>query len=458
MPTFNFGLNSLHTLYLLMASIVAIVLLFFNDLDNWIILTSIFGLYLIQGIFSFRKNGISIADILTLIRAISASILLAGPSELLFPALILIPVTDFFDGKIARKFGSKDHGALLDEETDAMFTLFAFLALSRLLDLPAWVLLAGVIRYPLKLLYTSSTNSISFPQWFSWTAKTISAAATVILCSAFLFDIPIAIHGISILLFFSFFIEAAIRFRKSASFGFLWSWLIYYGIPGRKKKMKQFYSQFIPENGLCFDLGSHLGNRIPALSQKNARVIAVEPAPKFAQFIRKKYRNQPNLSVVEAAVSTEEGEIKLHFHPAHPTLASVSESWIEEAQEAPAFKGIDWPEEITVKTCTLNTLRSEFGDPDFIKIDIEGHELQVISSMTWAPRCLSFEYLPSAKTSVHSCMRALADLGTYTFNISIRENMEWHFPSWVHEKAILEFIDNLQEHDASGDIYARRMD
>ena len=50
--------------------------------------------------------------------------------------------------------------------------------------------------------------------------------------------------------------------------GILRSRIMYYGKPFNRRRLRKFYSAFVPKGGLCFDIGAHLGNRIaPFLEQ-----------------------------------------------------------------------------------------------------------------------------------------------------------------------------------------------
>ncbi|MEP7268108.1 MAG: hypothetical protein ABI844_10825 [Saprospiraceae bacterium] len=49
--------------------------------------------------------------------------------------------------------------------------------------------------------------------------------------------------------------------RLKEFIGFTRSWIMYYGKPFNKKKLRNFYSQFILPGDIVFDIGAHLGNR-----------------------------------------------------------------------------------------------------------------------------------------------------------------------------------------------------
>ena len=57
---------------------------------------------------------------------------------------------------------------------------------------------------------------------------------------------------------------------------------LYYGVPFRMARMRELYSGLVPQGGLCFDVGAHVGSRLRCFRSMGARVVALEPQPDFA--------------------------------------------------------------------------------------------------------------------------------------------------------------------------------
>ena len=64
---------------------------------------------------------------------------------------------------------------------------------------------------------------------------------------------------------------------------------LYYGVPFRLAGMRRLYAGLVPEGGLCFDIGAHVGNRLRCFRSMGARVVALEPQPDFARILRLLY-------------------------------------------------------------------------------------------------------------------------------------------------------------------------
>src|SRR5690606_17525326 len=104
---------------------------------------------------------------------------------------------------------------------------------------------------------------------------------------------------------------------------------------GRSRRLRRFYGALVPEGALCFDIGAHIGNRTSALLRVGARVVAVEPQPAFAAFLRRRFRRYPQVTVIAAALGPAAGRTRLHLSAAAPTVATVSPEWIERVGRAP---------------------------------------------------------------------------------------------------------------------------
>jgi FkbM family methyltransferase len=118
--------------------------------------------------------------------------------------------------------------------------------------------------------------------------------------------------------------------------------------------------------------------------------ILVEPNPSLATRIR---QTRPNALLYECAVGAREGEVTLHVPLGAETLASVSDGSIQADRMARSTAEIA---SITVRETTLDTILSDSGIErlDFITIDVEGHELEVLKGFSldrWKPRILIIE-------------------------------------------------------------------
>src|SRR5689334_11736434 len=111
------------------------------------------------------------------------------------------------------------------------------------------------------------------------------------------------------------------------AWGIARSLAMYHGVPGRQRRMRRFYSQFLGPDDLAFDIGAHVGSRERAWRALGARVIAVEPAPDCLWILRRLYGRDSAVTIVPAAVGAEAGRARLAVSLATPTVSSLSSTW-----------------------------------------------------------------------------------------------------------------------------------
>jgi FkbM family methyltransferase len=241
----------------------------------------------------------------------------------------------------------------------------------------------------------------------------------------------------------------------SRSLGLLRSFVLYYGIPLRKARMERFYAQFVPPNGLCFDVGAHVGNRIRAWRALGAQVVAIEPHPDLIRVLHKLYRQDEGVALVNAALGASEGEADLWISPGNLTVSTLSPDWTREVQQADGFRHLHWQPSQRVPVTTLNALIDTYGVPAFVKIDVEGLEAEVLEGLDRPLPCLSFECLPVTRQRALACLERLEVLGEYVYNWSPGETHRLAFTEWFEAERMRRFIQALTLNDKSGDIYAR---
>jgi FkbM family methyltransferase len=243
--------------------------------------------------------------------------------------------------------------------------------------------------------------------------------------------------------------------RVATSFGLARSVAIYYGIPFRRRRLQRLYAQFVTPGSLCFDIGAHVGNRIRCWRALGARVVAVEPQSDAFRFLVRCYSRDADVSLVRCAVGRTSGMTTLRISELNPTVASVSADWINRVSTAPDFAGVTWNKTESVKQRTVDELITAYGRPDFLKIDVEGHEAEVLAGLSTAVAALSFEYIVATRDVAIACVDRLAELGDYRYNISHGESHRLALREWVDRTGIEKLIAGLPAQSGSGDIYAQ---
>ena len=218
-----------------------------------------------------------------------------------------------------------------------------------------------------------------------------------------------------------------------------------------------FYKELIGEGKTIFDVGANVGNRVEAFLRIQSRVVAVEPQPSCVAILQRRFGDNPNLTIVSKALGSSPGTIRLNWSSDADVLASVSDSFVKYAENSERFKGVTWEKNCMVEVATLDSLIDLYRMPDFIKLDVEGHEFEVLKGLSKAPACLSFEFTPDFQDNVATCLSACGRIGMTQFNISYGESMRLARTEWISEPEMVRVVEALRGDTwLFGDIYARK--
>ena len=247
--------------------------------------------------------------------------------------------------------------------------------------------------------------------------------------------------------------------RPADRFWILWglarSILVYYAMPGRARRDRHFYSQFIARGALVFDIGAHVGNRAGVFLRLGARCIAVEPQPAFAALLRLLYSRHPAFTLEQTALGASPGTADLHISRRTPTVSTTSANWKQRVGRSASFARVTWDETVAAPVTTLDALIARYGVPDLCKIDVEGSELAVLQGLSQPLPLLSLEYIPALAEDAVSCLARLESLGAYKYNWSRGETQQLREIDWLSAAQMNDRLARFSAADPSGDIYAR---
>jgi FkbM family methyltransferase len=232
--------------------------------------------------------------------------------------------------------------------------------------------------------------------------------------------------------------------------------LVVYWRPGRQRSLRRLYATWVGEGDLVFDVGAHLGDRSHAFAALGARVIALEPQPVIARWLRYLVGRNEKITVRTEAVGAVSGTERLSISSRSPTLSTLSTSWREKVvAKNSTFEGVEWEGAIDVDVVTLDGLIETYGRPDFCKIDVEGYEPQVLTGLSYPIAALSFEFVSGDSERATACMERLQVLGSYEFNVICGEGREFEFMTWTTPDDITRWLRTGAGGASSGDVYAR---
>ena len=133
---------------------------------------------------------------------------------------------------------------------------------------------------------------------------------------------------------------------------------------------------------LAVDCGANMGVVTHRLAATGADVVAFEPDPFAFKILEQKFVNLPNVTLINAAVGVGSGTVRLmradNFGD-NPEGASVKSTILDggrriDAENAVEVPLIDFPSWVADQVKAL-------GEVAFIKMDIEGAELDILEKM-----------------------------------------------------------------------------
>jgi FkbM family methyltransferase len=183
----------------------------------------------------------------------------------------------------------------------------------------------------------------------------------------------------------------------------------------------EFYRSLLPRNAVCFDIGANLGDKSEALLAAGAqRVVAFEPNPLIIPELRARCGHDKRWTLVQSAVGRSPGSLVFYSRATHGSSGFLP----------------DWGPEVvaeqTVPITTVDRAISEFGLPDYLKVDVEGWEPEVFAGLDQQIPLISFEFhLPGdGVTRARHCLTRLREFGRAGVNIAHAESSRFHFAKW----------------------------
>jgi FkbM family methyltransferase len=138
-----------------------------------------------------------------------------------------------------------------------------------------------------------------------------------------------------------------------------------YKLIGMPEEEIQLLPKLIVRGGVAIDVGANIGLYSYALSKVCDAVEAFEPNPKNQKIIRA--YNAPNIKVHGVALSSEDGVGALHI----PVVSNIE-------IHGHATLNSNFPHQKTIQVDLKKLDEYKFANVNFIKVDVEGHELDVL--------------------------------------------------------------------------------
>ena len=215
-----------------------------------------------------------------------------------------------------------------------------------------------------------------------------------------------------------------------------------------RRKMQRLYSKVVRKGDLVFDVGANTGFHTQVFLDLGARVIAIEPQPWCTKLLKNKFFGLETVIIVEAGLASHSGVLVLHTNKIIPQISTFSEFFRNNNK----LLGI-WGRPLEVTVTTIDDLVKRYGTPDFIKIDVEGYELEVIKGMTSIRPRLSFEFHKTTLDETRRCIWQVVQHQPVAMNYSCYDNYRFMSTVWMSESECLKQLNSIKQKDLYGDIF-----
>jgi FkbM family methyltransferase len=227
------------------------------------------------------------------------------------------------------------------------------------------------------------------------------------------------------------------------------------GAASHRARMGAFYSQFFQPGDRVFDVGANQGEYSEIFAGEGGRVVAIEPNTAYTDRLKALARTA-TIEPVFTAIGDEPGEAMLNVcsTPGFSTLVDRKSDWIE---TSPDYKDVQWTHELKVSVTTLDLLAKQLGEPEYVKIDVEGFEINVLRGMSFRPRYLSFEFGARRKGPSTVCLEHLGARG-FRFRPIVGREYRFATPEWMDLAEAKAWLDAFSIEQAEyGDMFAHRI-
>ncbi|HEY0684848.1 MAG TPA: FkbM family methyltransferase [Steroidobacter sp.] len=189
---------------------------------------------------------------------------------------------------------------------------------------------------------------------------------------------------------------------------------------GREPEQKFIVESTLRPGMVAFDLGANVGYYTVMMAKlvgASGRVHAVEPFPQSFRLLAENVRRNGlgNVSIENIAIGLEDGKAQLqiarksNWHSLHVPRPDPSISW--QAKYARTIVG-----SIPVRTCSLRSYLANREPMDLLRMDLEGYEVEILTSLIDLPRAhirrmkILFETHPEFYDSANGMRGTLEEL------------------------------------------------
>jgi FkbM family methyltransferase len=218
----------------------------------------------------------------------------------------------------------------------------------------------------------------------------------------------------------------------------------------------EFYRNLLEgfqDGDIIFDVGANHGYKSDIFLRLGARVVAVESDETSQEILKQKFLKyrlkKKRLVVVSRAVSDGSSRKTMWIDTPGGAKNTLSRKWTDVLRDDNSRFGyrLSFGQCKEVETVSIEQLIVSYGLPLFVKIDVEGHELNVLRGMKRPVRYLSYEVnLPEFREEGIECAQLLWNLapdGTFNYTSACGKGLVLNH--WASREEITEALDSCTD-------------
>ena len=211
---------------------------------------------------------------------------------------------------------------------------------------------------------------------------------------------------------------------------------------------RDFYASIIPQGqGSIIDVGANAGAKTEIFQHFAKRVVAIEPDPASAETLRRRFRWRYGVTVCQCAITSASGSTLFYQFEPGSAFNTADSEWVKSMTDGSNHMHLRLPQpkEMRVPARTIAEIEAEFGPIKYLKVDAEGHEEKVLSTLNQSIPLVSLEFnFPQMHGALAGCVRRIETLGAYRFNAVISEPpVKFELTQWLSGVEIIAAIKSL---------------
>ena len=216
----------------------------------------------------------------------------------------------------------------------------------------------------------------------------------------------------------------------------------------KSQEEPNFYKNFLKihpsKNNLIFDVGANKGNKAKIFSKLSKKVVAFEPSEKLYNLLKGKFRNF-NIIILNCALGSRVSESQMYLVEKNEAYNSLNKKHIETTTSSRGIATLNSVKIQKVKVEVIENFIQKYGIPKYIKIDVEGYELEVLKGLLTPVPMLSFEAnLPEFLEEAIQSILLLDNLSPEGYRFNFVNDLNFLEEEFMNKNEAINYLRNMK--------------